>query len=200
MDPMQPGTDRVQPSSRRVVIVSGAPGAGKTTLARALADMLGWPLLAKDAIKEAIWDALGPPEGDLGWSRLVGGAAMEALWTLAASPCDVVVEANFRPDSQREQARLRALEGRVVEVHCSCPPEEAARRYAERARDPAHHRAHVLATVGSEFLAEFGRPMAAGPVIVVDTSAPIDVPDLARRVTEALDRAGDQGKTAQLPI
>ncbi len=185
-------------SPRRVVVVSGAPGAGKTTLAAGLAAGLGLPMIAKDAIKEAIWDAMGPPEGDLEWSRRIGGAAMEALWALAQSG-DVLLEANFRPHSPHEQARLRALGARIVEVHCWCPPEVAARRYAERAKDPARHRAHVLPALDASFLAEFDEPMGVGSVIVVDTTAPLDVDALVERVAAELARP-DQGKTAQLPI
>jgi predicted kinase len=43
---------------RRVVLVSGAPGAGKSTLAVPLAAELGFMLLRKDQIKEKLHDAL----------------------------------------------------------------------------------------------------------------------------------------------
>lgn len=69
---------------RQIVLVSGAPAAGKTTCARLLAALLGFPLLSKDDIKEALWDALESPAGDRAWSRRVGDAAMEVLWALAA--------------------------------------------------------------------------------------------------------------------
>jgi hypothetical protein len=68
---------------RRIVLVSGAPGAGKTTVARALAPVLELPLLSKDMLKESLWDSFDPPEGDLEWSRRLGGAAMELLWAIA---------------------------------------------------------------------------------------------------------------------
>jgi AAA domain-containing protein len=80
---------------RQIVIVSGAPGSGKTTLAVPLAEALGFPLLAKDHIKEALFDALGATPGDLAVSRrIVGGAAMEVIWTLAARVARAVLEAN----------------------------------------------------------------------------------------------------------
>lgn len=40
--------------SRTVVLVSGAPDAGKTAQARPLARLLGFPLFGKDAIKETL--------------------------------------------------------------------------------------------------------------------------------------------------
>src|SRR5690348_5875164 len=84
---------------RQFVLVSGAPAAGKTTLARSLAPLLGLSLIAKDDIKEALFDALGGPPGDLAWSRKVGGAAMETLWRLAEQSAGAILEANFRPHS-----------------------------------------------------------------------------------------------------
>lgn len=45
-------------------MVSGAPAAGKSTLARALAPRLGLPLISQDDIKETLFDALAPPAAD----------------------------------------------------------------------------------------------------------------------------------------
>ena len=104
--------------SRRLVYVS-APGSGKTSLAVPLAAELGYPLLAKDRIKETLHDAFGAPESSLAWSRRLGGAAMELLWALAAAAPAVVIEANFRPHSGYERAKLSALAARPVEVYCA---------------------------------------------------------------------------------
>ena len=95
---------------RRLVYVSGSPGAGKTSLAAPLAAELGYALLTKDLIKETLHDALGAPEPDLAWSRRLSGAAMELLWALAADAPAVVIEANFRPYSQYARAKLSGLE------------------------------------------------------------------------------------------
>jgi len=68
---------------KRLVYVSGAPGAGKSSLAAPLAAELGFALITKDRIKETLHDALGAPEPDLAWSRRLGAAAMELLWALS---------------------------------------------------------------------------------------------------------------------
>jgi predicted kinase len=172
---------------RRIVLVSGAPGAGKTTLAVPLARELGLPLVAKDYIKETLWDSIVPPQGDLTWSRRLGGAAMEILWAVAERAPSAVLEANFRPHSERERTRLLGLDAHLVEVHCRCAPTEAARRFAERAA--TRHSAHVLSTLSPELLAEFDSPVGLGTVIEVDTELPMDIVVIARAVIEAFDSA-----------
>ena len=164
---------------RRLVYVSGAPGAGKTSLAGPLAAELGYALITKDTIKETLHDALGgPPEVDLAWSRRLGGAAMELLWTLAARAPEVVIEANFRPYSEYERGRLLGLGGRPVEVHCACPAGLASERYNARAMHPVH----VIKSLPVSAMAEYDRPVGIGDLAVVDTTVPVDVPAVAALV------------------
>jgi predicted kinase len=171
------------PAVRRVVLVSGAPGAGKTTLARPLAAELGFALLAKDRIKETLGDSLGT-QVDLAWSQRLGAASMELLWALAADAPAVVLEANFWPDDPRVPDRLAGLGGAVVELHCVCPTAECQRRYAARAS--LRHRVHVLDELPEQAFARFVQPVGIGRVITVDTSQPVQVAPLAQRVRREL--------------
>ncbi len=170
--------------SRRLVYVSGAPGSGKTSLAVPLAAELGYALLAKDRIKETLHDALGAPEPDRAWSRRLGAAAMELLWALAADAPAVVIEANFRPRSEYERAKLSGLAAQPVEVHCACPSELAVKRYNARTTHPVH----VVTTLQLEAMAEYDRPVGIGALVTVDTTVPVDVNAIASAIRDCYDR------------
>jgi len=105
---------------------------------------------------------------------------MELLWTLAATSSSVVIEANFRRHHARERDQLRALAANPVEVHCSCAPELAIRRYNERG--PARHPVHVVDTLSFGNLAEYDGPVGVGRLVTVDTTATVDVGRVARAV------------------
>lgn len=176
-------------NSRRLVYVSGAPGSGKTSLAVPLAAELGYALIRKDRIKETLHDAMGAPVPDLAWSRRLGAAAMELLWALAAESPAVVIEANFRPHSDYERAKLSSLAAHPVEVHCSCPPGLALRRYNARVTHPVH----VVTTLQPEAMAEYDRPVGLGALVTVDTTATVNVGAVAAAVRDCHD--GNPGVT-----
>ena len=170
-----------------ILIVSGAPASGKSTLAGALAEVFGYPLLSKDTLKESLFDSLGThlsknagSAAEL--SRLLSRAAMDLLWAIAPCCPQVILEANFRPKSHHERERFAALEGRKLEVYCHCSPEEAARRFRERATTARHHPAHSMKTLSAELLEEFDRPVALSPVIDVDTESPVNPLDVIERI------------------
>lgn len=192
----------IQPGNhRRIVLVSGPPGSGKTTIARPLAAALGFALITKDAIKEALFTAMSGPAGDLEFSRHIGAAAMEVLWALAAHCPQVVLEANFRTRSPYERDKVAALDGNVVEVHCRLALEEAARRFADRARNERHHPAHALQEISLAQLAEYAEPFRVGAVIELDTRTPADIQRLAEQIRGSWEAPPESGgsSTASAP-
>ena len=84
-----------------LIVVSGAPGTGKSTIARELGAALRLPVLSLDPIKEALADVLGL--GDEDWSNRVGDAAAEVVFRLAADFPDAVAEGWWR-GARRDRA------------------------------------------------------------------------------------------------
>jgi len=164
------------------VAVSGPPGSGKSTLAQELATQLTLPLVAKDAIKEALMTVLAVP--DVAASREAGRAAMAVLLRIAGScPTGAVLEANF----QRTKARteLQRLPGQLVEVFCSCPRQVCIARYRVRARSRAAGHLDADRSDDEIWNEEVSRPVAGGwPVLEVPTDGPVDVPRLVAAVRE----------------
>jgi predicted kinase len=167
-----------------VVVVTGPPAAGKTTIAREVAARLRLPLIAKDTIKEALFDGLGT--GDLAWSQRLGTATYFAIGALledaVSAGANVVAEANFVRGSELE-ARLATLPVRFVQVHCSAPLEVLLQRYSRRERHPGHVDTKRIGALREAV--ESGRhdPLELpGETIRLDTSVPVDVGSLIDRL------------------
>lgn len=119
-----------------LVVVSGAPAAGKSTVAAALGAALGWPVLSLDTIKEALADVLGVADKE--WSNQVGDAAAEVVFRLSAQFPDAVAEGWWRRD-RRDRALVEFAGS--TEVFCYCDPRSAADRAVSRltqGRHPIH--------------------------------------------------------------
>lgn len=166
-----------------LIVVTGPPAAGKTTVARGLAVRLRLPLIAKDTIKEALFDGLGA--GDLAWSQRLGQATYLAMLGLAeesvAAGASLVLEANF---IRGGESRLAALRARFVQVHCSAPLEVLIERYRSRERHPGHVDAERIGTLREAVETGRHEPLdLPGETIRLDTTEPVDLDALAERVT-----------------
>jgi predicted kinase len=165
-----------------LVVVTGPPAAGKTTIARGLAARLHLPLIGKDTIKEALFDGLGT--GDLAWSQRLGEATYLAMLAVAeeavAAGADLVLEANF---IRGGESRLAALPARFVQVHCSAPLQVLIERYGSRERHPGHFDSERIAALRDAVETGRHEPLhLPGELIGLDTTRAVDLAALAARI------------------
>jgi cytidylate kinase len=163
-----------------LVVVTGAPGSGKSTLARPLADHLGWSLIEKDIIKEALGDALD--EIDRDEQRRLSAASFLVIDALVPRLRDTVVEGNVYPGSPLA-LRLATTAG-AVEVFCRCPVEVCQERFVNRVD---RHRVHSGGDPSFEYLRQFSEPIGLARCVEVATDRSVDVAAIVRRVRAALD-------------
>lgn len=182
-----------------LVIVNGPPASGKSTLGKQIAAGLGIPYLAKDDIKEELYDSLGKIERTL--SRKLGEASMRLMYTVARRVLDagvgVVIEANFyhgvsEPDLS---ALLELADG--MSIHCEAPEEELVERYEERDKAGERHPVHSGAKKASELAEDLEKgtyePLDLDiPIIRVETSGDVD-PSVAEIISWIRDRPGRVG-------
>jgi predicted kinase len=175
-----------------LVIVSGAPASGKTTLSRLLADRLPLPLLAKDRLREIFRDAFNAETREESRRLIAPGFTIysELLSELLRAGVGVVAECNYHRGISEPELRPVAAVGTPVIVHCETSRELSIRRFVERHKRALPSRRYAF---DGDRIAELDRgipqdawelaePVEIGaPVLRVDTTDGY-APDLDRIV------------------
>lgn len=157
------------------ILVNGVPASGKSRVARQIAGAGGWPLLALDTVKEALFAHLGA--GDREHNRRFGRASYQAMFAVAGDwppGSTAVIDAwfGFQPPEVLAGHIARAGLTRIAEVWCHAPPEVIGERYRSRlsSRSIGHLGADYIPELIA--LAERAKPLGQWPVLHVDTTKP----------------------------
>lgn len=172
------------PSSPLFVVVSGLAASGKTSLAGPLAQALAVPLISKDAIKEALFEAVG--YGGLARSETISRAADAAMVRIAQDLDGAVLDNFWRAETVDDL--LAPLPRPIIEVFCRCDPDVAYERFRARVRHPGHaDQERDPDTLRTPFSSRAEKlPLQTlGPVVEVNTEGPVDIGSVKTLVLEA---------------
>ncbi len=163
-----------------LILVTGAPGSGKTTLAAGLGDVIRVPVLGKDLVKEILFEELGAADRD--WSRRLGIASVRILLAIAAESLgrsqSVIVETTVHPefDNARFAAVLNGTGARLLQVVCRADPDIIVERFRRRVDEGLRHAGHLEAdqveALRTELAGGRWRPLELrARVVEVDTTS-----------------------------
>jgi predicted kinase len=160
----------------KLIVVSGPPGSGKTTLAHALAPMIPCPAVCRDEIKEGMVHTAGPgfepSAGDPLTMRTLD-VFFDVVRLFVDAEVSLVAEAAFQDRLWRHglEPLIERVQLRIV--HCELDVEAAWRRANQRvAPRPAHAvGAHVHELEQwMEVFTSFERVSIDAPSLSVDTT------------------------------
>ena len=131
------------PSMPQLLLIGGLMGTGKSTLAHALQDTLGWSLLSSDRMRKQLLqlnpaqpqaEAFGEGIYSTGWTARTYSMLRQEAVKLLASSHSVLVDASFSRRADRQALAHEALQygARVFFVECICPRGCALQRLEQR--------------------------------------------------------------------
>lgn len=166
----------------RLVLIGGAPGTGKSTLAKALAAHKGWVLIRSDEVRKEL---LGMAPTDRSGASLDVGmgiydpatteATYEAMLSRAADQLglgnSVILDATWNDAVLRSRAQLLATStsSELIELCCEVPQAVAMQRVERRAAQ-GEDASDVSAAIAQALQARSPWPTAT----VVDTSGSVE--------------------------
>jgi predicted kinase len=175
------------PEIPALLLVTGPPAAGKTTIAAALAERLDLPLLAKDTLKEALAGPLGVIEQ--AGSRRLGAAVFELLAALTREllvhGVSLAVEGNFDRASPLFHDLPPAC---IVQVYVSASPEVLHGRLLTRDanRHPVHYDREAADEIVASVLAGRFAPLPLdGALVQVETTEWPEIASIIAKVEAA---------------
>lgn len=166
-------------SNRFLIIVTGRPAAGKSTLAKRLSQELKVPLVSKDEIREVLFDRLG--WDDRPWAQKLGVAGIGLMYYFARTQLlsngSIILDNAFDPGVTTPQIiTLQAeTEAKIIQIICNADSDILFNRFFDRSKSGGRHLGHRDDNVEESLKAYFAKNYSPtmdleGLTIEVDTA------------------------------
>ncbi len=128
------------------ILVTGMPAAGKSTMAKAIAERLGLPAISKDAIKEFLFDNVGFRSREDKVN--LGIASMQIMYYVADQLMKAgqafILENNFESAEHGIKNLIEKYQYFALTITLTGDYKVIYRRFLERESSPDRHRGHVV--------------------------------------------------------
>jgi adenylate kinase family enzyme len=162
-----------------LIIISGPPCTGKTTLGKKIASEFHIPLIIKDDIKESLFDTLGIKDREC--SKKLGVASYSILYNIVESILKanqpLIVESNFKPefDDKKFLDLKEKYKFKPLQIMCETDGKTLLERFKNRSESGNRHPGHCDNKNYDEFKEVLlkGKHTAlniGGKIITVDTT------------------------------
>jgi predicted kinase len=166
-----------------LIIITGRPAAGKSTLAKWLSQELGVPYVSKDNIREVLFDRLGWK--DRAWAQLLGRASIDIMFYFAETQLEagqsLILDNAFDPAlSAPRFSTLKTKFGiETIQLSCDSDEDTLLGRFQTRANAGARHPGHG----DEDALVQLRTYLASGQSPIMDIGGAIvqiDTTDFAK--------------------
>jgi predicted kinase len=132
---------------KKIVVIFGMMGTGKTTLARALGESLGWPVVHSDAVRKNLAGLtpttptpteFGKGIYDEDFSLRTYAEMRSQAGAYLTGGQSVILDGSYKRAAERELVKQMAQEhgAKAIFLYCACPLEVVKERLGLRAQDP----------------------------------------------------------------
>ncbi len=163
----------------QLIITTGRPAAGKSTLSKWLSKELGMPFVSKDNVREVLFNRLGWK--DRKWAQMLGRTSVDIMFYFAETQleagCSLILDNSFDPSLSA--ARFQALKTKygveTIQIVCNSDRDTLFNRFRERAKTGNRHPGHGDDDVLDELRTYLAKEQSlvmdiGGSIIEIDTT------------------------------